>query len=74
MKQVKLILLALSGLVALAQDPENWKRPIVPFQISGNVYYVGTEDLGCYLVTTKQGHILVNTGLAESLPLINASK
>ncbi len=70
---MKLILLALSSLVAIAQDPENWKRPIAPFQISGTVYYVGTEDLGCFLVTTKQGHILINTGLADSLPLINQS-
>lgn len=71
--RMKLILLALSSLVALAEDPENWKRPIAPFQITDSVYYVGTEDLGCYLVTTKQGHILINTGLADSLTLINQS-
>ena len=70
---MKQIFLAVSCLAALAQDPENWKRPLAPFQISGNVYYVGTEDLGCYLVTTKQGHILINTGLVDSLPLINQS-
>ncbi|MDQ6844527.1 MAG: MBL fold metallo-hydrolase, partial [Bacteroidota bacterium] len=30
------------------------------------LYYVGTYDLACYLITTTQGNILVNTGLASS--------
>ncbi|QXV67479.1 subclass B3 metallo-beta-lactamase [Mucilaginibacter sp. 21P] len=43
-----------------------WTRPIEPFRIVGNLYYVGTADLACYLITTKAGHILINTGLASS--------
>ena len=39
----------------------------------GNLYYVGTNDLGCYLVATKAGHILINTGLEQSVPLIRES-
>jgi metallo-beta-lactamase class B len=27
---------------------------------------VGTYDLGCYLITTTKGNILINTGLAAS--------
>ena len=38
----------------------------------GNVYYVGTEDLACFLIVTPKGNILINTGLADSLPLIRA--
>jgi metallo-beta-lactamase class B len=45
---------------------EEWTRPYSPFQIAGNLYYVGTYDLACYLITTSQGHILINTGLAAS--------
>ena len=56
-----------------AEDPENWKRPTDPFRVTGNVYYVGTEDLACYLITGKQGHILINTGLVDSAPLLKAS-
>lgn len=44
----------------------------MPFRIAGNLYYVGTDDLACYLITTPQGHILINTGLAESVPLIQS--
>lgn len=45
---------------------EEWSRPYEPFRIAGNLYYVGTYDLGCYLITTTQGNILINTGLAAS--------
>jgi len=63
---------ALCGL-AFAADPENWKRAFPAFHVAGNLYYVGTEDLACYLITTPEGHILINTGLADSAPLIRAS-
>ncbi len=48
-----------------ATNPE-WSKPYQPFRISGNLYYVGTYDLACYLITTTQGNILINTGLAAS--------
>ena len=41
-----------------------------PFRIAGNLYYVGTYDLACYLVTTTKGNILINTGLAASFTQI----
>ncbi|HEX5152359.1 MAG TPA: subclass B3 metallo-beta-lactamase [Parafilimonas sp.] len=44
----------------------DWSKPYQPFRIAGNLYYVGTYDLACYLITTTQGNILVNTGLASS--------
>ena len=43
-----------------------WSKPYQPFRIAGNLYYVGTYDLACYLITTGEGHILINTGLAAS--------
>lgn len=53
-------------------DP-NWSKPYPPFQIAGNLYYVGTYDLACYLITTSQGNILINTGIADSEPVIKAN-
>jgi metallo-beta-lactamase class B len=47
-----------------------WSKPYQPFRIAGNLYYVGTYDLGCYLIATPQGNILINTGLAASAPQI----
>jgi metallo-beta-lactamase class B len=45
---------------------EAWSKPYPPFRIVGNLYYVGTYDLACYLITTPKGNILINTGLANS--------
>jgi metallo-beta-lactamase class B len=49
-----------------------WTKPFPPFQIIGNVYWVGTYDLSSYLITTPAGHILVNTGLSQTIPRIKA--
>jgi metallo-beta-lactamase class B len=49
---------------------------LVPFpahHVMGNIYFVGSQSLGIYLITTPQGHILVNAGLAESVPGIQES-
>lgn len=48
------------------RTPAEWTRPYQPFRIAGNLYYVGTYDLACYLITTSEGNILINTGLAAS--------
>lgn len=51
--------------------PPEWSAPYQPFRIVGNLYYVGTYDLACYLITTSEGNILINTGLAASADMIN---
>jgi metallo-beta-lactamase class B len=51
---------------------EIWSKDYPPFRIAGNLYYVGTYDLACYLITTSKGNILINTGLAESAEMIKA--
>lgn len=56
-----------------ASTPIEWSKPYPPFRIAGNLYYVGTYDLACYLITTSQGSILINTGLASSEPMIKAN-
>lgn len=53
--------------------PEEWSQPYEPFRIAGNLYYVGTYDLASYLVVTNKGNILINTGLADSLPVIKSN-
>lgn len=50
--------------------PEEWSQSYEPFRIAGNLYYVGTYDLASYLIVTSKGNILINTGLANSLPII----
>jgi metallo-beta-lactamase class B len=48
----------------------SWVLDYPPFRIAGNLYYVGSDDLACYLITTPKGHILINTGVAGSDTMI----
>jgi metallo-beta-lactamase class B len=52
------------------------KEFLVPFPVHhvvGNIYFVGSKSLGIYLITTPQGHILLNAGLEGSVPGIQES-
>ncbi|MCW3091056.1 MAG: bla [Ferruginibacter sp.] len=65
-----LLLTAPTVIAQKIQEPKpmsaEWSMPYQPFRIAGNLYYVGTYDLACYLITTPAGNILINTGLAAS--------
>ena len=66
-----IVFLALAAAGFGQQNPE-WTKPFPPFKILGNIYWVGTYDLSTYLITTPEGNILINSGLAETVPLIKA--
>ena len=48
-----------------AQIPADWTTNHAPFRVVGNVYYVGSNDLAVYLLTTPQGNVLLNANLAS---------
>ncbi|MHB1329529.1 MAG: subclass B3 metallo-beta-lactamase [Gemmatimonadales bacterium] len=50
-----------------------WNQSTSPFQIFGNTYYVGTKGLASVLITSPDGHILLDGGLPNSAPLIEES-
>jgi len=58
---------------APAQDTDSWNQPTTPFKVIGPVHYVGTNELGAYLVATPAGHVLIDGGLPASAPLIEQS-
>jgi metallo-beta-lactamase class B len=51
----------------------DWTEPFPAFRIAGNLYYVGSKGLASYLVATPEGHILINSNLEASVPMIRAS-
>jgi metallo-beta-lactamase class B len=51
----------------------DWTEPFPAFRIASNLYYVGSRGLANYLITTPQGHILINSDLEANVPLIRAS-
>jgi metallo-beta-lactamase class B len=65
-----LLVLSCFAVPVAAQQNADWMRPFPPFKLIGNVYWVGTYDLSTYLITTDAGHILINTGFAETVPEI----
>ncbi len=80
-KSLFLIVLLLANCLVWAQKvsepstnmhPE-WSKTYPEFRIAGNLYYVGTFDLACYLIVTPLGNILINTGLASSGSTIKKS-
>jgi metallo-beta-lactamase class B len=80
--------LLLVGLSAAAQPPAqgkqggkqgkgafagiDWNKPFPPHKVIGNVYSVGSEQLGSFLITTPEGHILINSDYEETVPVIRA--
>jgi metallo-beta-lactamase class B len=59
-------------LISPSYTQAEWSYEYEPYRIAGNLYYVGTYDLSSYLVTTPEGHILINTGLPGSDTMIRA--
>jgi metallo-beta-lactamase class B len=51
----------------------DWMVVFPPHRVVGDVYYVGSAGLASYLITTSAGHILINSSLEASVPLIKAS-
>src|SRR5262245_15821778 len=45
-------------------------EPFPAHRVIGNVYHVGSKDLASYLITTSDGHILINSGFEVTVPLI----
>lgn len=55
---------------AQSNPPEGWVTPFPAFHIIGPLYGVGMLDLSVFLITSDEGHILINTGLADSTQYI----
>ena len=48
-------------------------QPVEPLHIIGNIYYVGTNGVSSFLIVTPEGHILLDSGFNQSVPLIRTS-
>jgi metallo-beta-lactamase class B len=53
--------------------PADWSERFPAHRMIGNIYYVGSRGLASYLITTPAGHILINSNLKTSVPLIRES-
>jgi metallo-beta-lactamase class B len=83
MRPHKLLTCALFFLLAASQIPAqtkqakqgktDWNAPFPAHKVIGNIYYVGSAALATFLITTPQGHILINSDFEATVPVIRAS-
>ena len=50
-----------------------YSAPVEPFRIVGNIHYVGAANIASYLITTPDGHVLIDTGMKEMHQVIRDS-
>ena len=62
-----------SGAASLQFPVNEWNHPFKPFRIIGNIYYVGTNNLACFLIKTNAGLILLDTAMQESAPIVRSN-
>ena len=55
------------------QGKTDWNAPFPAHKVIGNVYFVGSAELASFLITTPQGHILINSDFEATVPVIRAS-
>ena len=67
-------ILLIGAIGALGQVPaRDWNKPFPPHKVIGNVYFVGTGELGSFLITTPEGHVLINSDFETTVPFIKAN-
>lgn len=47
--------------------------PFPAHRVAGNTYYVGSHELASYLITTPEGHFLINSSFEDTVPLIRGA-
>jgi metallo-beta-lactamase class B len=72
-KFLPLLLLSALPILAQATGHEAFNKPFPAYKVIGNIYFVGTDDLGSFLITTPEGNILINSDFDDTVPQIRAS-
>ena len=49
------------------------EMPFPAHKVVGNIYYVGEDTHASFLITTPQGHILINSNYERNLPWVRES-
>jgi metallo-beta-lactamase class B len=67
-----IILTSTFAVLSIAQK-NDWDEPFPPHKIADGLYYVGSKGLSTYLITTPEGHILINSSFERTLPIIRGN-
>ncbi len=62
-----------AALAAACEGRDGWSDAAPPARIFGNTYYVGTCGISVLLLTSPEGHVLIDGATAEAVPSILAN-
>lgn len=63
-----LLLTRCAGQAGVPGNMQHWNRPFPPYRVIDDIYYVGSNEIALFLITTPAGHILLDTGFEASVP------
>lgn len=78
-KMVLVLMMMIAGAAYAKDDVVNcdnckeWNKPVKPFNVYGNTWYVGVNGISSVLITSPRGHILIDGALPQSAALIEAN-
>lgn len=68
------VVLVAAAVTASAQQwPASWTTAQAPLRIFGNVYYVGARGVSTILITSADGHVLLDGPMQENVPMVVAN-
>ena len=73
MRRLMLVMAVLAAAPVHGQSRSGWGDPFPAHRVMDNLYFVGTAGLGTFLITTPEGHILINSDFERTIPLIEQS-
>lgn len=52
------------------ETADSWRRPVPPFALADNSWYIGTEGLSAVLVKTPEGAVLIDGGMPQAADML----
>ena len=68
-----LVLFGVTAACSTVPAQSDWHEPFPPHRIADHLYYVGSKGLASYLITTTNGHILINSSFERTVPIIRTN-
>lgn len=62
-----------AAFAAACSDWDDWDKPAPPFRVFGNTWYVGTCGITSILITSDQGHLLIDSGTEAGAETVAAN-
>ena len=59
--------------VKACEDDAGWNEPATPLKVYGNTWYVGTCGISALLLTSDEGHVLIDAATPQAAPQILAN-